>query len=42
VFQRSRCVFILYLAFFGAIWPFLRVDLALFAYAYLATLAVHL
>jgi len=26
------------LAFFGAIWPFARVDLAFFAYGYLATL----
>jgi len=38
LFQRCRCEFILLLAFFGAIWLFLRVDLAFFAYDYLATL----
>ena len=38
MFQRSRCVFILLLAFFGAFWLFLRVDLAFFACDHLATL----
>jgi len=28
----------LYLTFFGAIWLFLRIDLAFFSYDYLATL----
>jgi len=38
VFQRCRCVFILLLVFFGAIWLFIRVDLAFLACDYLATL----
>jgi len=37
VFQGCR-VFILYFAFFGAIWLFSRVDRAFFADDYLATL----
>jgi len=40
-FKECCCVFIVYLAFFGAIRLFLRVGLAFFAYDYLATLATN-
>jgi len=39
VFLKVSCIYrVLYLTFFGAIWHFLRVDLAFFTYDYLATL----
>jgi len=41
VLKRVVVLFILYLAFFGAIWLFSRVDLAFFAYDYLATLLME-
>jgi len=37
VLKASLCIYLLF-GFFGAIWLFLRVDLAFFAYEYLATL----
>jgi len=48
VIKVSLCIYHLfgffggYLAFFGAIWLFLRVDLTFFAYDYLATLVCRM
>jgi len=42
VYISSICFFGGYLAFLGAIWLFLRVDLTFFAYDYLATLVCRM